>query len=119
MNTVDIDFEAWIDLVSDDLPDLDHLCKLVEIIDSDNPPRVVICGRGINVPAEVIKQLNGLFDNTVIQFNPENTNTGDPISELAMLDRRYMLLEPELKPLRQDPFWTQQGKRKKGKRGRY
>ena len=34
-------------------------------------------------------------------------------------ERRYMLLEPELIPQRQDPFWTQQGKRKKGKRGRY
>lgn len=41
------------------------------------------------------------------------------VFRITATDRRYMLLEPKIEPLKQDPFWTQRGKRTKGKRGRY
>ena len=71
--TIDLDLEAWIELADHDLPDLDHLRKLVEIIDSDEPPRIVICGRGINIPVETIRQLNEQFKNVVEVARMNNT----------------------------------------------
>lgn len=105
------DFQAWISMIGDDLPNLEHVRQLVEMIESNETPRIVICGRGGNISVDVIRQLNELSE--VVQFNDQ--------FKLHLLadERRYMLLEPDLIPLRQDPFWAQQGKRTKGKRGRY
>lgn len=110
------DFQAWIDLIGDDLPDLATLRRLVEYMESDQQPRITICGRGGNIPAELIKQLNESFENFAEVARVDNQFM---LHRFIADERRYMLLEPELIPQRQDPFWTQQGKRKKGKRGRY
>ena len=100
------DFQAWIDVMYDKLPDIATLRHLVER--TDTTPVITICGN------ENIDQFIEYFENLDFEVNPENTNI-----YLLNNERRYMLLEPEIEPLRQDPFWTQQGKRKKGKRGRY
>jgi len=102
-------FQAWIDVIGNDLPDLAHLRELVEMVEFDEPLQIVICGRNVELSTEIIRQLEKVTE----VARMENQ------FPIIAPDRRYMLLEPELKPLRQDPFWTKQGKRKKGKRGRY
>ena len=110
------DLQAWIDLIGDDLPDLATLRRLVEYMESDQQPRIIICGRGANLPIEAIKQLTESFGKLAEIARVDGQFM---LHRLISDERRYMLLEPELIPQRRDPFWTQQGKRKKGKRGRY
>ena len=100
------DFQAWIDRMYDDLPDIATLRHLVE---SKNQ-KVVIFGN-----AENMNRFIEYFESFEVIDESNKLKTFN----IKAHDRRYMLLEPKLKPLRQDPFWTQQGKHKKGKRGRY
>ena len=108
MSTVnnDEDFQVWINLIHDNLPDIATLRHLIER--QDTTIQIVINGNTENVNrfAEHLERFITIDNNELHDFIKED-------------DRRYMILEPEIEPLRQDPFWAQQGKRTKGKRGRY
>ena len=55
--------------------------------------------------------------NTTIKYEPGNTNTGFPVEtlDLALAE----CLPPELESIKNGPFWSQQGRQKKGGRRQY
>ena len=67
---------------------------------------------------EVLNNFKEYIDQ-FITVNEEDLITDNFQELLLNNERRYMLLEHIIEPLKRDPFWAQQGKYKKGKRGRY
>ena len=109
MSNVDVknDFQEWITTIGYDLPDIAALHELIKECKNEDI-HIHFCD------PEKVDQFMEWFEQQHIE-----TDSSNNILQLFASDRRYMMVEPELKPLRQDPFWTQQGKRTKGKRGRY
>lgn len=96
--------DAWVDAVWDKLPDIATLRHLVERTGNG---KIVFYGNPESM--NNIKEFLEHYEHNVI----------DEAFVIKATDRRYMLIEPDIKPIKKDPFWTQQGKRTKGKRGRY